>query len=386
MVYAASTSSGEPKRVAFGQVNDAKKVISVNGQAIAYVEHGLRDEIWMLPNTLLLSLPQRIDALHVGRSMAGDGLTLAISTSDINTPAEVYSLTASPDSALVRLSNHGAVFRNRQFGSCHFFNCASRDHEVDLDGIFLTPSPRLAAEPQPTVVLIHGGPTARDTNAFDSYLFYWTPFLLHHGYSVVLTNYRGSSGRGEAFASYSLRGVGKWDHEDVVTITDHAVKLGFADQDRLMVGGISQGGFLSYLCSTRNGSLFPWKFNAAVPLNGVTETDTLALASDLGSSLETELSAGGPPWTMPSTFTGNRQASAIWEVSAAVQSARKDQTMIIPPMLIMQSEDDERCPIAQGVGMRRALAHHGLPYEFVAYPRQNHMLHEQKFWIDMAER
>ena len=385
LVYSISIESGKPQRVAFGAMDDAKEVVALNGEVLTYVEHGLHDNLVMLPSNPLFSIAQSIQAFHAGFSPGSDEVTLAICTSDVNTPPEVYSTTASSGD-LVRLSNHGARFRNDVFGSCHLFSCRSRDDEVDLDGVFLTPGPALPHNPQPAVVLIHGGPTARSTNGFDAYLFYWTPFLLLHGYSVVLTNYRGSSGKGEAFASYSFKGVGKVDYDDVVTITNRAIELKYANKDRLIVGGISQGGFLSYLCSTRNGSLYPWKFRAAMPLNGVTDTDTMALTSDVGASLETELNAGRSPWNMPKNFTGNRQASAIWEVDAAVQKARKENSMIIPPMLIMHSGADERCPHEQGVGMRRALTYHGLPYEFVTYPRQEHILLEQKFWIDMAER
>lgn len=238
----------------------------------------------------------------------------------------------------------------------------------------------------PTIVLIHGGPDVRNTNRFNTICYYWTPYLLRLGYSILLTNYRGSSGKGEAFASYSTRGVGKWDYEDVVTLTNNAIEKGYADPKRLVVGGLSQGGFLTYLCSTRNGSRYPWKFAAAIPLSGITDSDAMAMTSDLGSAIEAEFHGGLSPWNMATDDVRTRQTSALWEVNAAVEKSKKTGEMVIPPMLILHGEKDERCPITQAWGMRRALEAHGLPYQFVTYPRQPHLFVERNFWLDLAER
>lgn len=235
-VYSAMPlPDAQPTKVAFGVEDDAKKLVKITGKIVVLTEHGLHDQLVQLPGQTLLSEAQRVHTFHGAFPESREPI-LAIVTSDVNTPCEVYSMTAA-NGEKVRLSGHGAVFGHGSFGSCNFFSCPSLDNEVDLDGIFLTPSATPAAEPQPTVVLIHGGPTARNSNEFDTYLFYWTPLLLRNGYSILLINYRGSTGKGEAFASYSTRGVGKWDYADVVTVTNRAVELNYADQDRLMVGG-----------------------------------------------------------------------------------------------------------------------------------------------------
>lgn len=44
-----------------------------------------------------------------------------------------------------------------------------------------------------------------------------------------------------------MGGQGKYVYADVITMTDHAVKKGFADPKKLMVGGWSQGGLITYL-------------------------------------------------------------------------------------------------------------------------------------------
>jgi dipeptidyl aminopeptidase/acylaminoacyl peptidase len=85
----------------------------------------------------------------------------------------------------------------------------------------------------------------------------WGPVILSAGFAMLVPNYRGGSSRGEEFA----RGAGKYDYEDVITLTQHVIERGYADKDRLVVAGWSNGGFLSYLSSVRNGLYgHGWRF------------------------------------------------------------------------------------------------------------------------------
>jgi dipeptidyl aminopeptidase/acylaminoacyl peptidase len=388
-----SSSGGDPQkqrwhRVAFGHDDTPTELLKVGGEVLVKVQRNMEDQLYLLPSQCLVhTKSEELQAFAAIYPSDSDELIITTATSNVNRPIEVYSTTALGGSS-IQLSSHGATFSQQTFGSCEFISCKSSDGEVDLDGVFLKPSADsdTASVSSPTIVLIHGGPTARNTNAFNAYYYFWTPYLLRLGYSILLPNYRGSTGRGEDFASYSVRGVGKWDYEDVITLTDHAVQLGYSNPSRLIVGGLSQGGFLSYLCSTRNGSLRPWKFAASIPLAGITETDAMALTSDLGGSLETELSGGKAIWASHKDDTERRRGSALWEVKAAVDLSKKTGEMVIPPMLILHGDKDERVHISQAWGMRRALEAHGLKYTFVTYPRQGHVFAERKFWVDLALR
>ncbi|RGP78783.1 peptidase yuxl [Fusarium longipes] len=316
--------------------------------------------------------------------------TLAASFSDINTPYEVFSV--QPGKKAIKLSNHGKPLENQSFGCCTVFTCQSSDNQVELDGVYLTPTSKsnpdgTPKEPLATMVLIHGGPRDRNCNSFDTSCFNWAPYLLTKGYGVLLPQYRGSSGRGERFASYSIGGQGIYDYADIITLTDHAISKGFADPKKLVVGGWSQGGLLAYLCSVRNGMHgLGWRFNAAIAGAGVCDTESLAITADLGSTYEVELAGGDTIWTLSHDDTRNRQGSAIWEVSSAMEFSRREGQPVIPPMLILHGEDDERCPFSQAEGFRRALRFYGLPCEFVKYPDEGHGIKAQRFWLDMLER
>jgi acetyl esterase/lipase len=58
----------------------------------------------------------------------------------------------------------------------------------------------------------------------------------------------------------------------------------------------------------------------------------------------------------------------------------------IPLMLILHGENDERMPITQAWGFRRALDEASLPFEFVTYPREGHYFTERKHIKDLMRR
>src|SRR6185295_9491026 len=72
----------------------------------------------------------------------------------------------------------------------------------------------------------------------------WQIFAAN-GYVVLGMNPRGSSGRGEKFATGIWAAWGQKNGEDVLAGVDWAVKQGIADPERLGVGGWSYGGMLT---------------------------------------------------------------------------------------------------------------------------------------------
>lgn len=390
-VYVVDPEAASPTctKVAYGVENDADRLRMSGGELVISLQHRLDTWISRLGKEVLFKKDTDIQAWDVFFNENGASPIIAAGMSDINKPFEVFTIGGDD---LVQLSNHGHRFEDRAFGSCTILTCPSADAEVQLDSLYLTPASSAGQDgapktPLPTFVLIHGGPADRNCNAFNSNYYMWTPYLLSKGYGVLLPQYRGSRGRGEKFASYSFGGVGVHDYSDVIVATDNAVARGFADRARLLVGGYSQGGFLTYLCSVRNGlHERGWRFNAAIAAAGVCDVDSLPLTSDTGSTFDLELNDGRLVWTMERDDISNRKASALWEVASAVRVARQRGHPIIPPMLILHGAEDQRCPCSQAEGFRRALRAHGLPHEFVLYPRQEHLMKEQKFWLDMLER
>jgi dipeptidyl aminopeptidase/acylaminoacyl peptidase len=346
--YAVNDSVGSTCRRVYGGddccVMDVRRV---NEDVVIHAQNGFTDELRLLgTDTVLLSQKKRIRHFDARRNDRGD-VVVVLAQGDVNNPTEVFSLVSEE---LRQLSNHGAIFQDTKFGRCTFVECQTFDGKETIGSVYLTPAKQVS-KPLPTLVLLHGGPYGRFTDEFDSWnpLVFLNPLLLMQGYGILMPNYRGSSGRGQRFSSYSRGGMGIYDEPDVVAITDHVVNMGLADADRLVVGGWSQGGYLSYLSSVRNGTHgLGWRFRGAICGAGVTDWDAMALTSDIG--YEEAAYAGSPPWRGWKKPTG----SALHEFQAAVDEKR------IPPMLILHGEKDQRVPVSQAHGFRRALDEAGL--------------------------
>lgn len=100
-----------------------------------------------------------------------------------------------------------------------------------------------ADELPPLLVMSHGGPTARSTNAFNLRVQYWTS----RGIAVLDVNYGGSAGYGRR---YRQRLEGQWgivDVNDCVNGARYLVERGLVDGNRLMITGGSAGGYTT-LC------------------------------------------------------------------------------------------------------------------------------------------
>ena len=201
------------ERIAFGIEDDAISLSKAKETIIVQVEHRLESRICLLDGQALHCKEEKLEAFDVSFMPNSSEVILALATSNINKPIEVY--TKAANGIMVQLSNHGSSFEHRSFGACNFLTCRSTDGYFELDSCCLTPASSATGEdlttsrkPLPTVVLIHGGPKTRLTNAFNSYYYMLAPYLLSQGYGILSPNYRGSSGRGERFASYTVGGTG----------------------------------------------------------------------------------------------------------------------------------------------------------------------------------
>ncbi len=371
---------------AHGQENCASDLGKAGKDITVKVQDRLSDEIKILNGSTLFKRQQSFLAWDARFSTDSDEVILAVALSTVSEPWEVYTTTAS-GGALVKLSDHGKSRNGKKFGVSEFIHCTSADGEVELDAVWNTPINKVTAEetavpmePLPTVVYVHGGPYHRNTTEFDDgFMWPWVQNLLNSGYAVLQPNYRGSSGRGEAFAAAVRSAVGGKDYEDVISLMNHAIELGYADPKRLIISGYSQGGFMSYLCAVRNGMHgHGWKWAGAIPGAGVSDWEVLSRTSDL-PSYQAGL-VGANPWASEMDDSWTRRGSAIWEFKKAADAG------VIPPMLLLHGEKDERVPLEQAVGFQRALESRELPFEMVSYPREGHLFKERKHLIDMAER
>ncbi|MFM8229913.1 MAG: alpha/beta hydrolase family protein, partial [Chthoniobacterales bacterium] len=98
---------------------------------------------------------------------------------------------------------------------------------------YLTLPPGKEAKNLPAVLVVHGGPWARDAWGFDSE----SQFLANRGYAVLQVNFRGSTGYGRAFWEKSFKQWGKTMQDDLTDSAKWLVDQGIADPKRIAIYG-----------------------------------------------------------------------------------------------------------------------------------------------------
>ncbi len=213
----------------------------------------------------------------------------------------------------------------------------------------------------PALLRPHGGPQSQYACAFN----FEAQLFASHGYSVILPNPRGSTGRGEAFAMGIYGAWGGVDVQDDLAAVDDAVARGVADPDKLGVGGWSYGGIsTNYLIASTT------RFKAAT--SGASSANMLATfgTDEYIRDLQSEF---GPPWQDPQKWLA---------VSYAFYHADRIKT----PTLFLCGESDFNVPLLNTEQMYQALRVLEVPTEMVIYPGQFHGLTVPSYMVDRLHR
>ena len=96
---------------------------------------------------------------------------------------------------------------------------------------------------------------------------------------MLSPNYRGSSGRGTGFARAAIGGMGTLDYVDVESMVQAAISRGYADREKVVIAGWSQGGYLYAWACTRPSSI--WK--TAIIGTGPVDWGSMAICSDISA-------------------------------------------------------------------------------------------------------
>ena len=212
----------------------------------------------------------------------------------------------------------------------------------------------------PTLLWLHGGQESQYDYGFN----FRVQLFAANGYVVVMPNIRGSGGRGLDFTLSNWRAWGTHDSEDVIAATDHVVALGYADPDRLGIGGWSYGGTLTNDVITRTD-----RFAGAVSGAGNALWITNYGHDRYQDWYDTEL---GPPW----------ESREIWERVSPFNRVEN----ITTPTLFIGGEKDWNVPIINSEQMYQAMKQLGRETLLVVYPDAHHGIRRHSYQKDLLER
>ena len=271
---------------------------------------------------------------------------------------EIYALA---DGNLRKLTSHNDAFlATLDLAKTEDLTAKTKDGN-EVHGLLTLPVGYVAGTKVPMILFIHGGPTGQDAHAFTSD----RQIFSAHGFAVLNVNYRGSTGRGEAY-SYAINA--DWGHKevlDLLAMTDAAIATGNIDPDKLGVGGWSYGGILTdYTIASTN------RFKAASSGAGMGNLLGFYGIDEYVLQYENELQ---PPW---------KNLDLYIKLSYPFLHADRIKT----PTLFMGGDKDFNVPLEGGEQMYQALKSVGTPAELIVYPGQFHGFTRPSYIKDRYQR
>lgn len=202
----------------------------------------------------------------------------------------------------------------------------------------------------PLFVVIHGGPHSQWR---DQWVLRWNYHLLGApGYVVLLTNYTGSTGFGEAFAQGVQGDPLASAGEEINQAADVAIRdYSFIDPLRTCAGGASYGGHLSnWLQATTT------RYRCLVSHAGLINLESQWATSD--TIYSREMNNGGPVW----------EQGPIWREQNPIRRASAFAT----PALVTVGEQDFRVPLNNSLEYWSVLQRRQIESRLIVFPEENH--------------
>jgi acylaminoacyl-peptidase len=208
------------------------------------------------------------------------------------------------------------------------------------------------------ILFPHGGPHVATTVSYAS----TNAFFLLSGFAVVMPNYRGSTGQGEAALSSLLGRVGENDVDDCLASLVDALNKNAAliDPRAVYMFGGSHGGFLSGHCIARTYAVasepdVAHRFRSCAMRNPVTNIASMADSTDIGD------------WCVAESGSTNYATMRACSPIAHIDNVHT-------PVLLLVGDSDRRVPPAQSIEYFRALRKLGRMVEMKVYAGQMHGL------------
>jgi dipeptidyl aminopeptidase/acylaminoacyl peptidase len=362
-LYLLSPDGGTPKQLtAKFDLSVGTPVWSSDGKSIYFFTITLEaNEIFVadVATGAVKQLSRRGGVTQI-TEISRDGKTVVGTFSGAGQPTELYKSSADYTS-LTSLTNHNAWLKDYALAESEVVKWKSKDG-TEIEGVLTKPVGYTAGPKVPFLLNPHGGPTGVSFNGFNGTV----QVLAANGFAVLQPNFRGSTGKGLAFAQANKNTWGKGDYEDCMTGVDAMIASGLADPDRLGAFGWSYGGYMTFWILTQTD-----RFKAVSPGAGLANIYSMYSQNDIQRYLRWFYSDKAP-WDATELY---------WD-----RSPMKYVKNVKTPTMIMHGQVDTRVPIAQAQEFYMALKELNVPVEFVVYPRENHGFTEPRHQMDRVRR
>ncbi|WP_343212534.1 S9 family peptidase [Arenimonas sp. GDDSR-1] len=284
------------------------------------------------------------------REFAVAGNQVLFTRDRLDSPAQLFLTDAGGRSERQISVNNREAIAKTAWGAFEQFNFIGWNNET-VHGYVVKPANYVEGRKYPVAFLIHGGPQGSFGNGWS---YRWNPqTYAGQGFAVIMIDFHGSTGYGQAFTDAISQHWGDRPLEDLQKGYAHALKkYRFLDSSRACALGASYGGYMVNWIAGNWPE--PWK--CLVNHDGVFD------ARMMGYSTEelwfSEWENGGTPFDVPQNYEKFNPVNHVakWRV----------------PMLVVQGELDYRIPPEQGIATFTALQRKGIESQLLLFPDENH--------------
>ena len=215
----------------------------------------------------------------------------------------------------------------------------------------------------------HGGPHG----VFDASFVHSVALFVSLGYFVVMVNYRGSIGFGQASIESLPGKVGVQDVNDTNDAVSSAIKEYKLDDSKVVVFGGSHGGLLGAHLTGQ----FPQRYKAAVLRNPVVNIPTMLGVTEI------------PDWCWVESGLKFDDKAKAFQISESDFKAMRDASPmshilnVKAPTLVMLGAKDLRVPNSQGQLWHDTLRGLGVKTRILLFPEDNHNLYSSETESDV---
>lgn len=204
----------------------------------------------------------------------------------------------------------------------------------------------------PLVVLVHGGPWAREHMGYNPEV----QMLTGMGYAVLQPQFRGSTGFGEDHLKKSFGQWGLSMQDDVTDGVQQLVKEAIVDPKRICIMGTSYGGYAVMQGLVKDPDLY----RCGINLLGVTNIFYISSSDSWGDKAAVFMKDTmiGDPGKLKDQFNATSPA--------------KNADKIKAPVFMVYGEKDYRVPLVHGEDMRDGLKKHGKVFEYMELEGEEH--------------
>jgi dipeptidyl aminopeptidase/acylaminoacyl peptidase len=301
------------------------------------------------------AIAPKIGKLIVSQSRDGKRAVLR-SSSDTQPP--VYWLYDRTNHAVQLLYGAYPKLSGVQLNSMQPVQFQARD-DLTIHGYLTLPAGRVPKK-LPVIVLLHGGPRARDVRDWDPEV----QLFANHGFAVMQINFRGSSGYGRKFMTLGDEQWGLAMQDDVTDGVRWLIDGGIADPDRIGIYGGSYGGYAAMMGLVRTPELFRCgaSYAGVMDLPGMLRDDEWYSNGRLIREL-----VGDPA----------EDRERLRETSPIENIAR-----IRVPVMLAHGEDDGTVHVHQTQKMAKAMQAAGKDVELMIFPDEIHGFKEERNRIE----